>query len=88
MYYFSVNEKNIVDTLMTSPTPINQKDYDREYIKVPKTIKDINSVMGKKWNGSTFEDVPTEEVEAPETTEVTNSDLLEVLLAIGEKVGA
>ena len=45
-------------------------------------------LIGKKWNGSTFEDAPTEEVEFPETTEVTNADLLEVLLAIGEKVGA
>lgn len=88
MLYFSVNEKSIVNSIMTSPVPIKPKDYDREYIEVPKDIKDVNSIMGKKWNGSTFEEVPIEEVEEPETTEVTNEDLLEVLLAIGEKVGA
>ena len=50
--------------------------------------KEAFNILGKRWNGKTFEEVPTEEVEAPETTEVTNADLLEVLLAIGEKVGA
>ena len=58
---------------------------DNSFIKVECNV--INAI-GKRWNGTTFEVVPTEEVEEPETTEVTNADLLEVLLAIGEKVGA
>lgn len=77
-YYAKLDENNIViATLSTSKTPTS------EWIEV-----DNENVMGKKWNGSTFEEVPTKETEEPETTEVTNEDLLEILLAIGEKVGA
>ena len=64
-----------------------KKDKDEILIEVPKEYSNIN-IIGTRWNGTTFEEVPMEEVEAPETTEVTNADLLEVLLAIGEKVGA
>ena len=75
--YYRLNEDNIVIEVISS-----NGVYD-----LPST-EDENCACGKHWNGSTFEDVPTEEVEVPETTEVTNADLLEVLLAIGEKVGA
>lgn len=85
MYYFSVNEKNIVDTLMTSPVPINQKDYDREYIEVPKNIRDINSIMGMKWNGSTFEEVPQKEIPKEITMEDLNKKLDLIISHLGIK---
>ena len=80
--YIKLNAESIViETLQTS------EDVSKEWKEV--TFKELESgLLGKKWNGKTFEEVPSEEVEAPETTEVTNEDLLEVLLAIGEKVGA
>ena len=75
-HYVKLDENNIViATLSTSKTPTS------EWIEV-----DNENVMGKKWNGSTFEDVLIEEPE--EYVEVTNQDILDVLLEIGEKVGA
>ncbi len=77
-YYFKVDSDNIVTSFIESNEQLSLLDY--------KETKESN-IIGKRWNGKTFEEVPTEEVEVPETTEVTNADLLEVLLAIGEKVG-
>ena len=80
-YYFKVDENNIVNEFACCDDEL------KGYIEC--TADDaIKGVIGKRWNGSSFEEVPTEEVEVTETTEVTNADLLEVLLAIGEKVGA
>ena len=80
--YVKLNDEGIViEMLQTS------KEVGKEYMSVEYNIfKTIQ--LGYKWNGKKFEEVPVEEVEVPETTEVTNTDLLEVLLAIGEKVGA
>ena len=81
-FYFKVDNSNIVtETLQTNDV------VSSEYIETTQEIVNTG-LLGKRWNGSTFEEVPTEETEVPETTEVTNEDLLEVLLAIGEKVGA
>ena len=80
MIYFKINDNNIVVEINIT----NHKMDEKEYI----ATEDTSCELGKRWNGSTFDEVPMEEVEAPETTEVTNADLLEVLLAIGEKVGA
>lgn len=77
--YAKLNENNIVEAIISSTNEVKENGL----IKVEKNVK-----CGMKWNGKTFEEVPIEEVEEPETTEVTNEDLLEVLLAIGEKVGA
>lgn len=75
------NEGIVIEMLQTS------KEVSKEYMKVEyNTFENIQ--LGYKWNGKEFEEVSTEEVKVPETTEVTNTDLLEVLLAIGEKVGA
>lgn len=80
-YYFKVDENNIVNEFACCDDEL------KGYIEC--TMEDaIKGVVGKKWNGKTFEELPTKVVEEPETTEVTNADLLEVLLAIGEKVGA
>ena len=78
MNYFKVNEKNIVFEYVTT--------YSNKEMKGYIETECDSSILGKRWNGKTFEEVPVEEV--TETTEVTNEDLLEVLLAIGEKVGA
>lgn len=76
--YYKLNADNIViETLQTT------HEAEEGFIECDELPK-----MWTRWNGSTFEEVPTGEVEEPETTEVTNADLLEVLLAIGEKVGA
>ena len=75
--YYRLNEDDIVVEVISS-----NGSYD-----LPST-EDENCACGKRWNGKTFVEVPAEEQEVPETTEVTNADLLEVLLAIGEKVGA
>lgn len=76
--YYKLNADNIViETLQTT------YEAEKGFIEC-----DELPMVGTRWNGKTFEEVPTEEVEVPEITEVTNADLLEVLLAIGEKVGA
>ena len=77
--YFKVDSNNIVNEIISTIY-----DVGSDYIEC--NCKGL--AIGKRWNGSTFEEVPVEEVEVPETTEVTNEDLLEILLAIGEKVGA
>ena len=80
--YFKIDDNRIVISVIQT-----SKEMPKDYIECD--IENIEKgILGKRWNGSTFEEVPTEEVEVPETTEVTNADLLEVLLAIGEKVGA
>lgn len=77
--YFKIDANGIViSTIQTNDV------MGSDYIE----CDDVFNILGKKWNGKTFEEVPIEVVEEPETTEVTNEDLLEVLLAIGEKVGA
>ena len=81
MKYFYTDVNGIVISEIYSNTVVEGR------IECPSEYEHIN-ILGKRWNGSSFEEVPTEEVEVPETTEVTNADLLEVLLAIGEKVGA
>ena len=80
--YFKTDENGIVVSFHETRV----KESDKSWIECP--VDDFTLIAGKHWNGSTFEEVPTKEVEVPETTEVTNADLLEVLLAIGEKVGA
>ena len=79
-YYVKLDENNIViSTINTTKEPKGDGWIEVDY---------ADDKLGKHWNGKTFEDVEREEQEVPETTEVTNADLLEVLLAIGEKVGA
>ena len=78
--YYKLNEEQIVnETLETN------SEVDSSYIEYDG---DLREIIGKRWNGSNFENLSKEVSEVPETTEVTNADLLEVLLAIGEKVGA
>lgn len=79
--YVLLKNNIVVSTVQTT------KEMPSDYMELDyNTFKNVR--LGMKWNGKTFEEVPIEEVEEPETTEVTNEDLLEVLLAIGEKVGA
>ena len=80
--YFKTDENSIVVAFHET----KEIEADESWIECP--VDDFTLIAGKRWNGKTFEEVPSEDHEVPETTEVTNEDLLEVLLAIGEKVGA
>ena len=76
--YVYLKDSIVVSTVQTS------KEMPSDYMELDyNTFKDVR--LGMKWNGSTFEEVPKEELE--ENVEVTNQDLLDVLLEIGEKVG-
>ena len=76
-HYVKLDADNIVVS-----TLVTKKSVSKEWLEVDYS----DDKLGKKWNGSTFEDVLVEETKE-ENVEVTNQDLLDVLLEIGEKVG-
>ena len=75
-HYVQLNSNGIVVATLMTKNPVSSEWLEVDY---------CDDKLGKKWNGSTFEDVLIEKPE--ENVEVTNQDLLDVLLEIGEKVG-
>ena len=71
-----VDDKQIVDyVLIASEAPEGLLEVPEDYLAL--------DIVGLEWDGSKFIQTEPEQ----EVVEVTNQDLLDVLLEIGEKVG-
>lgn len=72
--YAKLNENNIVEAIISSTNEVKENGL----IKVEKNVK-----CGMKWNGKTFEEVPTEESDNV-SRETSMSDLEDYCLTIIE----
>ena len=72
-HYVKLDENSIVVA-----TLVTKKSVGKEWLEVDYS----DDKLGKKWNGSTFEDVPKEDVEEPRV--VTMEDLEDYLLTLIE----
>ena len=74
--YYKLNDESIVIEVT-----ITSDSVDKSYIEYDG--EDSDSLLGKKWNGSTFEEVPTEE-SYNVSRETSMSDLEDYCLTIIE----
>ena len=75
--YFKVDKNGIVCETFSSSFELN-----KDSSLIP-TDENLNEICGKKWNGSTFEEVPTEESDNV-SRETSMTDLEDYCLTIIE----